>query len=624
MLDAYTVRKAIPRILIAVIGINLSIYLCVAALDVITIIGRGLDSLLSDPFTGGDGISVDGTKFNGNLATSGVLLVIFGLFLKSLILGPGIIALIGSLFPIILIIGLIALAVLVTLVIREALIIFLTVISPIAIALFVLPGTEKYFKKWWDLFIKTLMVYPIIAVLFAMSNAMGAILLNDATGTTVMNVFNNTASIHALQYFAATDANQTVKLLVAIVVLYAPLALVPFAFKIAGGAIGAIMNAASGATEKRRKGLAGGRTEKLGQATAKNRERVAAGTRFKGNNFLSRRANTALQTGSIVAGGNLTRSKIRAERSTRGNTDLAKAMENESVKAVMANDDLLNASMNGDGTDADILNHLHGLGQTGPEAQQNLAMVKAAQKAVGYGTFSDLASVANAGTGTGYADGPASMMQAINRAAGGDRAKAARLFAGARSQAERAKRVDLYGTSFSGGMQAMQQLEDGRITDAQANANMADEVIRTKGPGEIATSRNNALRNLQPRLVARLANSEAEVLAARADVRRTQAPTAAQHARVETMEREHIRLQASMASMYDTSSYASEENQEVLGDVLGTQSRLGPEGYTYRNGIEQVRNQPEFLNHRRELQQQETDRVRSAGQVGGIGPQAGA
>ena len=50
LFDAYTVRKIAPRLIVAVIGINLSIYLCVIAVDVTNIIGGGLGDLLREPF----------------------------------------------------------------------------------------------------------------------------------------------------------------------------------------------------------------------------------------------------------------------------------------------------------------------------------------------------------------------------------------------------------------------------------------------------------------------------------------------------------------------------------------------------------------------------------------------
>lgn len=283
-LDAYTVRKAVPRILIAVIGINLSIYLCVAALDITVIISRGLEQLLTEPFVGTDGIQVEGEKIGGNPVTSGVLLttLVLAIF-KVLVFGPGAVAIIGSIFPLILILGLIALTVLFTLVIRQALIIFLTIVSPVAIACFVLPGTEKYFKKWFDLFIKTLMVYPIIAGIFAMSNVLAAILLSDATGGTVMNnLFDTTASIHSLQLFAqgvgeSGNADKALKFFAAVIIIYAPLVLIPFAFKLAGGAIATIANFADGATKRKRAEYTDGRRKSLGEAKEKRQAKMAAG-----------------------------------------------------------------------------------------------------------------------------------------------------------------------------------------------------------------------------------------------------------------------------------------------------------------------------------------------------------
>src|SRR3989344_4953661 len=169
MLDAYTVRKAVPRILIAVIGINLSIYLCVAAIDITNVIGNGLGQLITEPFLKPDSFKDAGIENNvsNGIATGGLL--IGGIIGGTAVWAAGGLAVIGALIPFMITVALITLAILFTLVIRQGLLILLTVISPVAIALFVLPGTEKYFKQWLDLFIKTLIVYPIIAAIFAVS-----------------------------------------------------------------------------------------------------------------------------------------------------------------------------------------------------------------------------------------------------------------------------------------------------------------------------------------------------------------------------------------------------------------------------------------------------------------------
>ncbi len=239
MLDAYTVRKAIPRIVLAVIAINLSIYLCVAAIDITNIIGHGLGDLITGPFLDNKAYGRVQLPQNGATITAGV----FGVLTLLVAGATGVFALAGStaaagviataglallavLVPFVISMMLITLAVMFTLIIRQALLIFLVVVSPVAIALFVLPGTEKYFKKWLDLFAKTLLVYPIIAVIFAMSTVMAQIILGTA---------ELSAPVMGL-----------VKVLATVIVVFAPLVMIPFAFKFAGGAISAVMNLANG------------------------------------------------------------------------------------------------------------------------------------------------------------------------------------------------------------------------------------------------------------------------------------------------------------------------------------------------------------------------------------------
>lgn len=246
MLDAYTVRKAVPRILIAVIGINLSIYFCLAALDVSTIVGRGIDGLLMSTFKDADAFAVvsPDTTGEGVLATllaGGTLFALGG-------------SIIGGLLPFIALVGLLALAIMFTLILTQALIIFLTIVSPVAIACFILPGTEKYFQKWLDLFIKTLMIYPIIYSILAMSKVMAAILIGTSS--------------------LSPDAIGGVKVFAAILVIYAPLALIPFAFKLAGGAIGAIGGMAVGRAQQTGAGIKKGMRENPDSLSSRLRRKV--------------------------------------------------------------------------------------------------------------------------------------------------------------------------------------------------------------------------------------------------------------------------------------------------------------------------------------------------------------
>lgn len=223
MVDAYTAKKMAPRILIGVIAINISIYLCVAAVDITNIIGNGLNYILTKPFA--EAGALDGqTEANAESAIIGVLAGGIAGGAITAIVAAGVaseLLTLALLFivPVVLTVAFAAMAVLFTLVIRFGLLVFLTVVSPIAIACFILPGTEKYFKVWWNQFLKTLIVYPIIAAIFAMSNIMAAIFITNSTK------INDSAGI--------------VSLLVGVIAVYVPLFLIPFSFKFAGGAIGA-------------------------------------------------------------------------------------------------------------------------------------------------------------------------------------------------------------------------------------------------------------------------------------------------------------------------------------------------------------------------------------------------
>lgn len=265
MLDAYAVRKAIPRIVLAVIGINLSIYLCVAAVDATNVIAQGVAQLLIAPFAinGMTVFDVDTDASNGIAAGVGIALAAGPLKAASISAftaiasqGPGVIlGGLGSLTFLLIPLGLLALAIVITVVIRQALLFFLIVVSPVAIACYILPGTEKYFRSWADLFMKTLIVYPIIAIIFAMSDVFASIIFsNNAGGVTGI-----------------------AKIVTGIVVIYAPLFLIPFAFKFAGGALSRIAAAATGVGDKMGKsGFVKARREYYGQKHADNMTRGRA------------------------------------------------------------------------------------------------------------------------------------------------------------------------------------------------------------------------------------------------------------------------------------------------------------------------------------------------------------
>jgi hypothetical protein len=219
-LDAYTVRKIVPRLFFAVVGVNLSIYLCVAAVDITSVIGHGVTYLIRAPF---DAAGTLHSTVDQGAANATTPLFAVGLFFAIATLKGADGAILSTLWFLLLPVFILVLTTLITLAIRQALVVILTLISPVAIVLAVLPGTEKYFKQWWDLFLKTLLVYPLIAAIFAVSDVLTAI------SFTASNTGSNTAG--------ASDV------ISGLLFSFMPLAMIPYAFRMSGGVLGGFFNA---------------------------------------------------------------------------------------------------------------------------------------------------------------------------------------------------------------------------------------------------------------------------------------------------------------------------------------------------------------------------------------------
>lgn len=288
MLDAYAIRKAIPRVLIAAIGINISIYVCVAMVDIVNVVAGGMAGLIVAPFAT-EGLTVfDQPTDVANSVVAGVGVAVGGGPMVAAVtsaitaIGVGgmsvILSALGALLWMLMPIILLALAILIVVIIRQALLFFLIVISPIAMVCYILPGTEKYFQKWWDLFFKTLIVYPIIALMFALSDAFTAIIMSSNTG-------------------GITGVAKTVT---GIIVIYAPLFLIPFAFRFAGGAMATLTKAATGIGDKMaQSGFVKQRREYYGQKNQDNMLRGRAEA-YRNAEAKSNRART--RAGKAVSG----------------------------------------------------------------------------------------------------------------------------------------------------------------------------------------------------------------------------------------------------------------------------------------------------------------------------------
>ncbi len=165
----YGIKKILPRLIIGALLVNLSYYLCQIFVDLSNILGHTLKDALES------GAGEIGTNSEATGLGSGII--------------TGILGLTGAALFIALAVGLPTLAagflaimtVFIILIVRQAGIILLIAISPLAFAAWLLPNTEDLFKKWMKMFRGLLLVFPIISLLYGAGKLAGAVLASSAT-----------------------------------------------------------------------------------------------------------------------------------------------------------------------------------------------------------------------------------------------------------------------------------------------------------------------------------------------------------------------------------------------------------------------------------------------------------
>lgn len=160
LLDAYTAKRLLPRIVIAFILINLSWYIVTFAIEIGNIIGGGIRDILLAPFgqRGAVAIITPDLGVAGDLTILGSVIVGIVTLFKI----PQIGLYLAYLLVPVLFSMLIAIAIgLAIIILRQGILILLAVFSPVAFALWVLPGTMRYFDQWRDLLVSMILFYPI-------------------------------------------------------------------------------------------------------------------------------------------------------------------------------------------------------------------------------------------------------------------------------------------------------------------------------------------------------------------------------------------------------------------------------------------------------------------------------
>ncbi len=173
----YGVKRALPKLIVTAVMVNLSFLICSVAVDASNIIGSGLREV----FQSVEETMAQTANMGTHVGFSGILGALGG---AGLAVGAGVIAFetgaIWMLIPVIfgavvsVVIGLITIAM------RQAIVALLIMISPLAIVCCILPNTEQWYRRWKHALMQMLVFYPMFSLLYGASSLAGSAIIYSA------------------------------------------------------------------------------------------------------------------------------------------------------------------------------------------------------------------------------------------------------------------------------------------------------------------------------------------------------------------------------------------------------------------------------------------------------------
>jgi hypothetical protein len=480
VLDAYTVRKVLPRLLFAAIFIALSWDVLEFLATLSNDAAVGIRSLIYAPFK--DLTSVGGSIGGGSLfaltliGTGGALAFGWVGLLSFVVTGVAA-----------------ALTALAVLVVRKIIIIILVIMAPFAIATGILPNTQKVYEFWKSTVGAMFIAGPIIFAFIATGRVMSAIAFSS-------------------------PGSQTINQLIAFIAYFAPYFMISLAFKLSGG----LMAKISGLAGQKSKGVSGRMRSFRSNKVQENMGKMATGDRFQGNNAIARGFNATtfgavtaaksknkgvfLNPGNYFTGAGRKQIGIAREKVLEQRRMLNAMQYSKSPQAqVAAHRDMLNRAQ----TYANAAEALASMGQDfGMNEEQVRLAVDDAKANGGFGRNQQINAVQRLfATGTGFNDLPQAV-HSINRVAGKNSEMAMSLIGEGNAVSGGVGRLDLkigFGTyaQLYSSLQTNGALSEQEVDDAYMQAiegNDVNEVVRGKPKASqnlapVAARRMQTLKN---------------------------------------------------------------------------------------------------------------------------------
>lgn len=444
-LSAYTVKRALPRLFLAVIFIALSYDLCRIFIEFTNAVGQSVFGFIIGPFDKtesqlyltsliGSSSSLEEwliTNFTGVVA----LLALIVLFWSTAVL----IAATGAFI----------------LMIRQIFIIGLIFVAPIAVLAWIFSEGTRWWKIWWTTFTKLLMMYPLIMGVIALGRIFAYLILNPDG--------ENPGG-------AAGAAGSFIVPILGILAYVAPYGAIPFTFRVAGGIFaniaGFVNDKEKGLFDRARKS----RQRKLANAGARAQgantfKRAPTGSRRERlNRYIANAANINKVRGMPGRGFRNWRNDLFTARGGDVQQEVARnEKENADYDTWKGDDDLnyLSAMSGGDPRQLESLMRQHNYGGDMSTARnateraaiqeardQALSRVERVRRQMSEPAFREMTLMAAFRGGTLWRDNPEQAWEAVARVAGDDNAAAANMVAKGRELAKASGRYDIGGAGY--------------------------------------------------------------------------------------------------------------------------------------------------------------------------------
>ncbi|HMQ95596.1 MAG TPA: hypothetical protein PKD19_00070 [Candidatus Saccharibacteria bacterium] len=187
ILSNYAAKRILPKLIIAVILVNVSYIICALAIDISNMLGHSIkvifDNIRDNYIVHMSGLDITWGNLttyilSGGVATGGIVAYLN----LSVATGGGIGALGYLLLGVLIPVAISLMVAFIVLFARQALITVMVLLAPLAFVAMVLPSTNQLYVKWQKSFISLLVFFPLFALLFGGSQLAGSIIMTTSGG----------------------------------------------------------------------------------------------------------------------------------------------------------------------------------------------------------------------------------------------------------------------------------------------------------------------------------------------------------------------------------------------------------------------------------------------------------